>query len=589
MNVHRITGPARRASAVLWLLGMALSLPAAADGADDPFPITVQVRPALVVVLDGESAKAGRKVAISGRTLATGLASGRPVRIAIDSDDPVLHEQLSAGVGKNGAYASRRFGPVEPGQYRITATAPDGRGTATTTLTAIAVPDLGERASVALGEAIATVDRSLDEADRAIEAKPDSPARRESHQRLADVRKAHQAFGQADPVGAMRGFFGAIQGRDALLETLAPRLRETAATVAELEAQTARLERMQSELGTDDKTCEALAVTLEVAKAISTALGFEAKLTAQVAAMSKDVVADVASNRAKQAAGPLGGLGAGFLVKNGRKLATARRVIEGTKSANALMADFAAFATEQVFDAYCKRFAGPVEATFTGKFYRMVHGKRTLWWTQRYKLSGRLLLRYPRSASGPHIRMTGRLEGYAHSFHSWDNGMKAFDEKGIMNGTIVAKLRYPPLDIKGESGARAMSQGGGLLSAQVWGSAAGMVFPNSFAMKVRGELDHDSLSILIGKRITDFDAADKVVNVIVSPLNTTGPTVVWYPLPYVDAHSVFAGGTGEKPLRLDITTGTRAMTARGKAHHVENTEHARGEYDLSFRLCNPGC
>lgn len=183
--------------------------------------------------------------------------------------------------------------------------------------------------------------------------------------------------------------------------------------------------------------------------------------------------------------------------------------------------------------------------------------------------------------------MTGRIEGYAHSFDSWDKGMQAFDEKGIMKGTIVAKLRYTP-DL-GEFASKTMSQGSGPLSAQVWGSAFGAIFPTSFAMHVHGELNHDSLSILIGKRIKDFTATDRVVNVIVSPLNTTGPTVVWYPLPYVDAHSVLAGGTDKKPVRLDITTRSKVMTAEGKADNVVDTELAHGEYHLTFKVCNPGC
>lgn len=556
---------------------------------NDPFPITVTVKPSLVVVLEGESGMVGRKVAIEGRTLSMGPGSARPVRIAIDSDDPPVHTIIEATVDGDGNYANSEFAPLQAGEYTITVTAPDDRGTTTTTLTAISVPDLGKRASESLEKAMTTVDQTLDVLERKIDEKPDSPAKTEAKQKLANIRPAHKAFEKTRPAEAIHGFFGALGKHEALLANQAAKLREAAQTVAKLEKTTEQLERMRGELGAEDMVCEAMAKVLEVAKAVSTVLGFEAKLTAQVAAMSKDVAADLASNKAKQSAGAVGGLAAGFLVKNGKKLATGSRVIEGTKSANALAADFAAFAVEQVFDAYCKRFVGPVEGTFTGKFYRMVRGKRTMWWKQSYKLSGRILLHYPKSAAGKHIKMTGRIEGYAHSFASWDKGMKAYDEKGIMGGAIVAKLRYPPLDIKGESGARAMSQGGGLLSAQVWGSIAGMAFPNSFAMNVRGEYNGDSILLLIGKRLTDFHAYDKVVNVIVSPLNTLGPTVVWYPLPYVDGHSVIAGGAGDKPIELAITTQGKVMTAKGKIDNVKNTKSARGEYHLQIKMCNPGC
>lgn len=555
----------------------------------DPFPITVEVEPSLVVVLKGESGMAGRKVTIKGRTLAMGPGSDKPVRIAIDSDDPPVRTEIDATVGKQGEYANNEFAAVQEGKYTITATAPDGRGTATATLTAVGVPDLGERAADSLQKATAAVDETLDDLEQKIDEQPDSPAKTEAVKKLAKIRPAHKAFEQTDPAATIHGFFGAIQTRGALLEKQLPKMREIAQTVAGLDDSTEQLTRMQSELNTADMTCEAMAMTLEVAKAIGTVLSFEAKLTRQVAGMSKDVLADVASNKAKQPLGAAGGLGASFLVKNGKKLIKAEKVIDGTRSANGLMADFAAFATEQVFEAYCKRFVGPVDGVFTGKFYRMVHGKRTMWWKQSYKLSGRILLRYPRSATGKHIRMTGRIEGYAHSFDSWDDGMVAFDEKGITKGAIIAEVYFKPYDLVTETGAKAISQGTGALSAQVWGSLAGGLLPNSFAMHVRGEYDGDSISLLIGDRITDFTAATKAVNVVVSPLNTLGPTVVWYPLPYVDAHSVFAGGADDKPIRLPVFTRGKVMTAEGTVDNIENTKHAHGEYHLKFKLCNPGC
>ncbi len=556
---------------------------------NDPFPISIKLEPSLVVVYEGEGGKAGRKVTISGSTIKLGPASNRPVTIAIERDDPSLHTKLDAAVDKQGHYSNGEFGAVEPGEYRITATAPDGRGTATATLTAISVPQLADRAPESLTRAAETVDGTMADVEKKVDEKPESPAKAETRKKIAAIREAHKAFEQADPAGAIHGFLGAIYEHPALLEKQAPRLREVAEDLDKLEQQTAQVKRMQSQLSSADEGCEQMAFVLEVVKAVGTLASFEGKLLKQVAGMSKDVLADVESNAVRGlGGGATGGFIESFLVKNGSKLEKGEPLIDGPKGAVGMMSDFASFGVEQLFDAYCQRFSGPFEGTFIGRFYRMVHGKRTMWWKQKYRLTGRILLRYPKSATGKHVKMTGRIEGYAHSFGSWDNGMKAFDDTGIMKGTITAKLRYPPLDA-GETISKAVSQGKGLLSAQVWGSFAGMALPNSFAMKVRGEYDGDSVSLLVGSRITDFTAFDKVVNVIVSPLNTLGPTVVWYPLPYVDAHSVLAGGTGEKPVRMHVTTAGKVLTASGKADNIVNTKHARGEYHLKFKVCNPGC
>lgn len=588
------------AFALLLVLAATVSLPAIADNdkqstknakssnENDPFPITVKVEPSLIVVYEGGAGKTSRKVTVSGQTMAMGPDSGQPVRIAVDNDDLPLHTEIDTAVDNNGDYSNSKFSPIKPGEYQITATAPDGRGSATTTLTAISVPQLGDRAPDSMREATQTVVETLADVEKKVDEKPDSPARTETKQKIAAIRKAYKAFEQADPADAIHGFFGAIYTREALLEKQVPHLREVAEDLDKLEQQTAQVKRMQSKLSAADEGCEQMAFVLEVVKAVGTLASLQKNLLKQVTGMSKDVVADMTSNAAKKHAGNAGGLAAGFLVKNQDKLRKGERLVEGPTSALGLMSDFAAFGVEQLFDAYCKRFVGPVEGVFTGKFYRMHDGERVNWWIQSYKVSGRLLLRYPKSAKGDHIQMTGRIEGYAHNFDSWDDGMNAHDEAGIMKGTIMATLEYLPQEIGG-AGARQMSQGGHGVSAQPWGSIAGMALPNSFAMHVRGEYDGDTISLLIGDPITDFTAKTRVVNVIVSPLTTLGPVVVWYPLPFVGAHSVFAHGTDDKPVHLNVTTSGKVMTAVGAADNVVNTEHARGEYHLNFKLCNPGC
>lgn len=556
---------------------------AAGPGEDvDPLPITVEVEPSLVVVYEGESGKLGRKVTIKGRTLPMGKD---PVTITFESDDPPLHTQTVAMVDeKTGAYSNSEFGAVEAGEYKITVTAPDGRGTAATTLTAITVPDLSEHADKAITKADDAVEQALDKLDQKIDDKPDSPAKTKAKEKIKAMRTAHRAVRQAETARAVHGFFGAIYEQGALLEHIAPQLQPAADTVSRLEEQTALIKRMDAKLSGADEACQQMDFAVEFAKALSTALGLEAKLLAQVLSMGKDVVANAAANKAKKLGGPAAGLGASLFVKNASTVAKGQSLVNNAKG---IFLDFATFGMEQLFNAYCQKFAGPVEATFSAKFFRDVDGAWTMWWHNSYKLSGRMILIYPKAAKGEHVPLAGRIEGYAHSFHTWEKGLAALAPR-LMGGAMVYKKYVPPIDVLSQTSAKAISQGNG--PAQLWGSAATMLSPNSFIMQLRGELDKDSLTIRIGRKIKDFKAALDVVAVIVSPLSYgVGPSVTWYSLPFVDAHDVLAGGTDEQPVELKLKTVGKTMIATGKADNKKKNDGARGEYHIRFKACNPGC
>lgn len=558
---------------------------------NDPFPITVTVEPSLVVVYEGAGGKAGRKVTVNGRTLAMGPGGIEPVKIRFDSEDPPLHSETDAAVEKDGSYSNTEFAAIEPGEYTITATAPDGRGTASATLTVVSAEGLGEKAAHTLMQAMKNVDTAMDAVERKLQDQPDSPARRETGKRIASYRAASKAFVEADPVASIHGFFGAIYTRDALLEKAGPGLQKIAGDSERLEQASKKIARMTQQLDGMDLACAQLAFVGEVAKTGAFILGLGAKILSEGGELAKqawswnrDQAADIASNAAKKAGGDAAGLATGYFVSNFEKLAKLQENLKGT------LANLVVYATDKLFAAYCQQFAGPVDGVFHAEFTRNVNGKPTVWWKQDYKLTGRAILQYPNNAKGKHLLLSGRIEGYAHSFKTWETGLKAFDDKGIMSGTIVAKVHYPPRDLVGAYGARLMSQGiAGVTSPQPWGSGVGLTIPNSFLMGVRGELTDDKLSLLIGERIKDFIARDDVVAVIVSPLNTLGPTVTWYPLPFVDAHSVIAGAAADKPIDLKLTTTGKTMTATGTVDNSVNTKSAHGEYHLTFRLCNPGC
>ncbi len=108
----------------------------------DPFPITVTASPKMVLIVESDGVLAGRKVTISGDTLPAG---SRGVNITIGQEG-MPSTTVNATPDQDGNYSFGEFAPVDDGEYTVTVTAPDGRGTASTTFTAIDIPDLEDKA-----------------------------------------------------------------------------------------------------------------------------------------------------------------------------------------------------------------------------------------------------------------------------------------------------------------------------------------------------------------------------------------------------------------------------------------------------------
>jgi hypothetical protein len=134
------------------------------------------------------------------------------------------------------------------------------------------------------------------------------------------------------------------------------------------------------------------------------------------------------------------------------------------------------------------------------------------------------------------------------------------------------------------------SEGNSPLSAYVEGSAGGLVAPNSFLINVDGVLEKDSLSIVVGDVVSDFNAKHRVGVLILSPLTGgLGPQFTWYDLPFLGARHVFTRGIGDQALKLDLETSGKLMVAEGEFPHNIEKETTKAQYLIKIKVCNPGC
>jgi hypothetical protein len=553
----------------------------------EPFPISVAVVPDMVLVVQDESSQSGRKVMIKGETLPAGT---RPVKIVIEAED-FEPQAFDAPVDDAGRFSFDEFVPIEVGEYEITVTAPDGRGEATTILTAIEVPDLGEALAEGLGEAARSADAAISVGADKLDELPASPAKDAAEAKVTEAKTVAARLANAGTPDSIKGVFGAVHTDSALREALSPliepRLDELTLSTRQLQTETERVRELASQVTSADIGCHQLVFVSELFKAIGAVLSVKLKALEAAIGLATDVVSDVAANKAKQiGAGDAHAFAVSQVIKNANDLDSASSLANNAKS---ILVDLAGLISDSAFAAYCEQFVGPIQATMEARFFLPDVPDSPLWWKYDFQVTGRLILYYPKSAKGKgSIPLKGRIEGYAHSFSTWEDALKVTFPKR-MAGAMEYKRHFPPVEI-GAVPADIMTRGQDLHSPYLQGSVADALLPNGFIIDVEGVLEEDSLSVLIGEALVDFDASHRVTALILSPLTGAfGPQITWYELPFRNAHHVFDMASKGEPFRLELVKSDEKMTAEGEFTATGGGARAKGQYTLKLKVCNPGC
>lgn len=554
----------------------------------EAFPITLKADPTLVIIRSKDGTKASAKVTISGITLPLGQ---RPVSIVIENDDlPAMTKEIVPG--EDGEFSFAEFAPLEAGDYVITVTAPDGKGETSTKIIAIEIEDIADKLDTTLTDALQAAEAGIAEADKKITEQADSPAKQEAKKKIESAKNALAKLKATQPAwsSAIRGTIGAIAANGAMAEVAGPGLDRLSSSIENAEAETQRVREVTSHMSAADLGCHQLAVVTEVFKTISALLNVKRSILDTVVGLAKDVTSDVAANKAKaRGNSPAFAFASGQVVKNLPEINNAAKL---AGNAYGIMADLGALITDQFFSAYCEQFVGPISAKMAADFLWPTKEGLLPYWSYHYQITGRLILYYPKSAKGDSIHLKGRIEGYAHGFTTWEDSLSVQFPK-LMGGAIQTKRNWPPIEI-GADAAKVASQGDSgdkiPLSAYVEGSAGGLAAPNSFLINVDGVLEKDSISIVIGDVVSDFNAKHRVGVLILSPLTGgLGPQYTWYELPFLGARHVFTRGIGDQLLNLKLKTSEKLMVADGEFPHQVDKGASKAQYMIKIKVCNPGC
>ncbi|HLZ99566.1 MAG TPA: hypothetical protein VKP66_16650 [Steroidobacteraceae bacterium] len=555
----------------------------------DPFPITVRVLPGVVLVGPAQGGRAaggsGGALTMSGSTMPAGE---RAVSIAIQDENGAAVDAQQVKPDAKGNFSVGRPAPSKAGTYQVTATAPDGRGTAQAKFRAIEPTQLGAQVDSAMIDAAGVAEDAVAGAQAQIEAQVDSPAKDKAKKKLDEARQALHDLRNVESHGSLNGLIGAISSDAALAESLRPKLGELTTQVNEMMNETERVKSLTAEMSKADLGCHQLVFVTEVFKGISALLNVKKRVLDTAIGLAKDVDSDLATNKAKSAgASPALAFLGGQVVKNLPELTSASKL---SGNAYGIMADAGAFVSDTVFGMYCEQLTGPVEGIMNARFFESRGGNGpTLWWSYNYKISGRIVLYYPKSAKGgTSIRMNGRIEGYAHGFETWEDALTVTFPK-LMSGAMQYKHSFPPVEAGGNV-SQIASQGSAPLSAYVEGSAAGLLVPNSFLISVTGVLEKNAITIVLGPAKSDISPVHRVTVLILSPLTGgLGPQITWYPLPFQKVRNFIDNAASGEAMKLPLTTSGDNMTAESVFTGKVDKQKAKADYTLKIKACNPGC
>ena len=245
-----------------------------------------------------------------------------------------------------------------------------------------------------------------------------------------------------------------------------------------------------------------------------------------------------------------------------------------------LAGDIAAYANDQLFAQYCEKFEGPFTATMEAHFYSKPQpdGHSPEWWSYTTTIAGTMVLRYPKSAAGKAVALSGQLEGGATRFTYKEDVFNSDLYGKMVKGGKVYVIDVPPPATDDASG----------------GMVNSLTSPTSFLIPVTGQFANGAISLTLGDARTDFNPTytkARTVYGVAAPSTLMIPIYGHFTLPYKDAHWIVYSAMDFKngvPV-LTVTSGAHAMTVDRTFDTRHPGPQNLGHYTMHLTLCNPGC
>lgn len=526
-----------------------------------PLPIDVSVTPPKVML--------GGTVTIKGTS---GLLGGtKVVTLKVAGPNAAASATLSAQGGASGAYTTVFAKTGALGKYTVTATAPDGKGTATASFTVVGPAEIP--AAVArkadslalLATQVAAVVR------KGIDAMQASPAREQARSKV--VQAEAQVAKLPAQVAVLRQQMS--KGFEARAKVQQP-IPEWDTYVGELaqwqddaDAARRKLEEAAQPTAAGTEGCGDLERYNEMLTFTSEALNLvKAPFDLTGSFFSDKIPAGLVARSGASQITPA----ERFALVQTMKLSAA--AIQGPAATAAavpgFMVDAAQFLLQAGFDKYCVKWEGPLKGTFLGESFTK-QGEAFFDYT--VDLEGKLMLLYAKGApKGVPVKLSGYLEGTGR-FDVRDNPKPI--ARLVPGQVLFHRVFSPP---------------GGSFWDEL-GQANRSLLPHSFRIPLSGIMAGDSILLTLEPAAHDFGPTIKGMSTwVVLPLGGLVPQVINSPIDLQKAHPMIERVIRRRPV-LRITSSGATMIAQGAfSRDTTNSDKtARVRTTLSIRACNPGC
>lgn len=530
-------------------------------------PVTLHASPSVALVKSG--------VTLSGTSIKVGKAGQVTIKIVPASG---AAKTIQAALGEDGKYTTT-YKADAAGKFKVTATAPDGKGIAETSFTVTSPTGVAQASTEGSKALIATMMKAQEIGDQQVASLPDSPAKEEFKKKSAELKKK-----LAEAPAVEKQFESALEKISELggkypeeaLPGLKPLYDELDAANEAIKAQNEEFKKRLDQAAKKNSTCDSLEAATEAFSALSTAMNLIGKPWEILRAFTIDkgpgkvidAIPNKASDNVKFAITEAFKASAGILVGGG-----AASPVTWTTTAIGLAGDTAQFFTQQKFAKYCEKFEGPIY----GQFRTELREKGKPWFTYKLDLRGKLQLRYPKGQvmkEGQPILLTGQLEGVVEKFEMAEEAILIAPKlrNNVMWHTVIKPV--------------------GVKYVEDIGTFARMSLPQSFYIPVKGEMTGDKIKLSLGAATKDLATTllqPKIIYIFVDTV-TLVPSVQSAKAPIQDAYFIMTRGLRENPTFV-IKTGASDSTIEQTFTRTVDDPKAdiKVEWKIDVKACNPGC
>ena len=511
------------------LLACFLLIPSLASAFEqkDGAPVTIEPKPAIAtpkkpVTLTGHTTPDGQRFEVELKITIPGQNNPQVVKTKCDQkgDFKVVFKQTD-----------------KTGTYKISATAPDGKGTGSAEFKIVTPTGIGNLATGKFEELGKSLKENTDKFKQRIDQLPASSEREQLIQKTNEIAtKINQLNQEAAKVKPnLDKMLEAIEGIPA--EELEDQpamdiIDDLAEWTVEADQQMAKLKSLLPEGKQDPTICDTIHTAGEGMRLCSTMMNFMGGGAAIIMNLAVDKAMPALLNKKYPNRHP----GWDFGAKGA--IAAAQGMDDFKLGLVGLLNDALTLLTDELLKKYCGEYSGPIKATMKANFRHLGQ----TYWKYSIRIEGQFTLRFAKnSPAGKPIRMTGEIFGNATKYTFWEDVQKVMQVPA--GGQIIVRQPiipgpFPPL-YKDSAG---------------FGQIANLALPMMFFIPLEAQMEGDKVVVEIKdpvKEINSFLLKNQLI-IVYMAMGLPVPLVKHFEFPIQGAHFILTRGM-RSPAEINIT------------------------------------